>query len=211
MIYYFCLFQLNKSIFDKLDETERQKLEGFKPGIYVRLEITDVPAPFVENFDPRFPYVVGGLVPGEQNSGYLQVKFCYINLNITVLKVRLKKHRWHERLLKSRDPLIISCGWRRFQVTFLFYLTTIIYTLFQTVVVYSVLDHNHRQRFFKYSPQEQFCLGVFWAPFVSQNTGFLAVQSVDEQVVRFDVNYIFSLYEIAKFPNCGYRRRSGHG
>lgn len=59
------------------------------------------------------------------------------------------------------------------------------------MVVYSVLDHNHRQRFFKYTPEEQFCLGTFWAPFVTQNTGFLAVQSIDEELVILILSFLY--------------------
>ncbi|KAI6101977.1 hypothetical protein EV401DRAFT_2025541 [Pisolithus croceorrhizus] len=73
----------------------RALVEGYRPGSYVRIELSD------STFDPHYPIIVGGLLPSEERFGYLQV--------------RIKRHRWFTRILKTNDPLIFSLGWRRFQ------------------------------------------------------------------------------------------------
>ncbi|KAJ6734185.1 RIBOSOME BIOGENESIS PROTEIN [Salix purpurea] len=44
----------------------------------------------VEHFDPCDPILVGGIGLGEEHVGYMQA--------------RLKRHRWHRKVLKTKDP-----------------------------------------------------------------------------------------------------------
>ncbi|CAF4492477.1 unnamed protein product, partial [Rotaria magnacalcarata] len=91
--------KLNRSEFENMPDDLRVLYEGYRPGMYVRCELTQIPCEFVNNFDARYVIVVGGMPVTESHTGYVQV--------------RLKKHRWHKKILKSKDPLIISLGWRR--------------------------------------------------------------------------------------------------
>lgn len=140
--------ELNKSVFENLDSGLRIEVEGFRPGLYVRMLFKNMPAEFVTNFDPSYPILIGALNMAEQNIGFVSCK--------------VKKHRWYKKILKTNDPLIISLGWRRFQ----------------TLPIYSKIEDDLKCRYLKYTPEHVTCNMHFYGPITPQNTGFLALQTV---------------------------------
>lgn len=138
---------INKAEFENLDERQRVLVEGLKAGKYAKLVIEGVPAEFVKRFDSRMPIIVGGLSATEDRFGFVQV--------------RIKRHRWHKKILKTGDPLIFSLGWRRFQ----------------TMPIYSISDSRVRNRMLKYTPEHMHCFGNFYGPLITPNAGFVCFQN----------------------------------
>ena len=150
---------VNRAEFADIADTEsRTLIEGFRPGSYVRVELQNVPCELVEHFDPKYPIIIGGLLAAEERFGYVQV--------------RIKRHRWFTRPLKTNDPLIFSLGWRRFQ----------------TLPIYSLDDHSIRMRMLKYTPEHMHCYATFYGPVALPNTGFCAFNSLGGDVPDFRIS-----------------------
>lgn len=148
---------LNKAEFETVDEDLRHQVVGYAPGAYVRIELSKVAHELVDHFDPAYPLLVGGLLASEESFGFIQV--------------RIKRHRWHQKILKTNDPLIFSLGWRRFQ----------------SIPVYS-LDDGTRNRMLKYTPEHMHCLASFYGPISAPNTGFCAFNTLSTSTPSFRVS-----------------------
>jgi ribosome biogenesis protein BMS1 len=161
----------NREEFGEEGERSRLRHEGFRQGIYCRIKIDGIPADFLSSFDPNMPLVLGGLTPQETNMG--------------LTRIRLKKHRWHRKILKCNDPLVFSVGWRRFQ----------------SVPVFSTDDQNGRNRYLKYTPEHMHCLATFYGPQAPPNTGVLAIQRMTGNVAGFRIAATGVVLEVdASFP-----------
>lgn len=73
--------QLNRAEFENMDDDARVQYEGFRPGMYIRVEISSVPCEFVSNFDPHYPVILGGLGSSESSVGYLQVGASWLHVH----------------------------------------------------------------------------------------------------------------------------------
>jgi ribosome biogenesis protein BMS1 len=140
--------EANKDAMKNLTEEEKLVLHGAIPGKYVRILLTQVPCEFVEHFNPVYPVLCGALQHTQQNLG--------------LVTVRIKKHRWHPRILKTNDPIVFSMGWRRFQ----------------SLPIYSIEDRNNRLRYLKYTPEHMHCMATFYGPISATNTGIMAFKNI---------------------------------
>lgn len=130
-----------------------------KPGKYVRVEFTDIPPELLSEFDPRMPVIIGSLLQDEQ-----QPEACQQWLKI-------RRHRFYDRIPKSSDPMIITVGWRRFQ----------------TVPIFFNEERDGKLRFLKYMPDLLTCYASYYGPPSAINIGVTAFQHIKENLRAFRI------------------------
>lgn len=82
------------------------------------------------------------------------------------VRVKIKKHRWYPHVLKTRDPLTFSMGWRKFQ----------------SIPIYAQEGdaEDDRTRMIKYTPKFTHCYAIFYAPTCAVGTPFVGIQKLYE-------------------------------
>lgn len=158
--------EVNTAEFAGDDAETRAKHAGFAPGTYVRFVVEGMPPEFVKHFRSTHPLLAGGLLPQEEG--------------LALMHCRIKRHRWHPRILKTNDPLIVSLGWRRFQ----------------TLPLLHMQDDNERHRAIKYTPEHMHCQATMYGPVTPPNTGFIAFKTLDNLTTGFRVAATGTILEL---------------
>jgi ribosome biogenesis protein BMS1 len=80
------------------------------------------------------------------------------------VRVKIKKHRWYPHVLKTKDPVTFSMGWRKFQ----------------SIPVYTMQGDadDDRMRMIKYTPKFGYSYAVFYAPTCAVGTPFVGIQKL---------------------------------
>ncbi|KAJ2157352.1 Glycoside hydrolase 2 (Mannanase, beta-galactosidase) [Coemansia sp. RSA 552] len=135
--------ELQKYVDDTRMEMEELSAINYRwAGEYIKVVIEDVPYEFLQGFDPRLPVVIGGISNEE---------------GLSLVTLRIKRHRWYPKILKTGDPIVVSVGWRRFQ----------------TIPTYFMNDRI-KNRMLKYTPEHMHCSAVVYAPYIPPGSGFCA-------------------------------------
>lgn len=138
----------------------------FEKGKYVRIDIKRIKKKFVDLFKIDFPIILCTTNLQENSFGFLKIKFT--------------KHLWHPKILKNNDPVILSIGWRKFQVT----------------PIYCIEEKNKRLRMIKYTPKYTSCYAVCWGPLMPINVAVVAIQNYTEKANHFRISGTGDLIEI---------------
>ncbi|KAI3934411.1 hypothetical protein MKW92_027505 [Papaver armeniacum] len=156
-------------------ELTHMESESFRTGTYLRLEVHGVPFGLVANRHSCHPILVGGISFEEKDIGFMQA--------------RLKRHKWHMKLLKSAEPVTVSAGWRRYR----------------TKPIYASEIDDPRHKFLEFIPEHEHCLAMFWGPLVLPHTRITVVHGTKEvfrvaaKAVVLDPKHHFKIMKHSKW------------
>lgn len=129
----------------------------YKLGTYVRIDVKGISHEIIERFSSRKPIILCSVDIQEQAMSFM--------------KLRLEKHLYYPKVLKSGDPLIYSIGWRRFQTT----------------ATLCVEDKHRRLRHIKYTPKFGPCLAISYGPVLPVYLRVIAFQSTNPKLPHFRI------------------------
>ena len=94
----------HKPLVKKAEEIKKslflgEKYGHYKIGTYMRIEVK-IDKKVSRQLEPDFPITLCSLKHQE--------------LGFAFLRVKIKKHRWYPHVLKTKDPITFSVGWRKF-------------------------------------------------------------------------------------------------
>jgi len=118
----------------------------------LRIEV-EIDKEVSRKLEPEYPVVLCSLKHQETGLAYTRVK--------------IKKHRWYPHVLKNKDPLTLSIGWRKFQS---------IPVLTMEDETGNAVENSMRQ--IKYTPKFGFCYSIFYSPMYPVGTTFLGISTV---------------------------------
>ena len=129
----------------------------YKLGKFVRIDIKNISGKYIKKFKPNKPIIICTTDVQEISLGYM--------------KVKLEKHLYYPKILKSNDPLIYSIGWRRFQTT----------------ATLCLEDKHTRLRAIKYTPKFNNCLAISYGPIMPVYLRVVAFQNTSNKLQHFRI------------------------
>lgn len=138
----------------------------YKYGKFVRVDLISLKKNVVEKFTSKKPIILFSVDIQEQATAFM--------------KIKLSKHLYYPKILKSGDPIIYSIGCRRFQTTSTF----------------CVEDKHLRLRQIKYTPKFDACFAVSYGPIMPIYQRVVAFQNIKPDLPHLRICATGDLLEV---------------
>ena len=90
--------RINRETFNDLDDQTKLEVEGVTENRYVRILFNNMSVNVITSFNPKNIYIIRGLLKSEEI--------------LTNIQVMVLIHRYCPKVIKSKETIIVSNGWR---------------------------------------------------------------------------------------------------